>query len=112
MVPANLSFVESWKEFFLTNQSIVHLDISNNGFASPEIEVMGNYFMLIFIFQIAEGLKENHSIMGLHVVGNEAVVDAMGFMAPDRSNGKLKDAKAHVFSRIERNHLPLIHHIL
>lgn len=73
----------------MQNQTLIHLDFSNNDFAAPEVEI------------IAEGLKENHSIMGIHMIGNEAVTDAMGFIVPCRSGSKLEDAKAHVFSRIK-----------
>ena len=31
---------------------------------------------------IAEGLKENHSILGLHFVGNDGEVDVKGFVTP------------------------------
>jgi len=37
----------------------------------------------------AEGLKENHTLLGIHMVGNEATTDAMGFIIPSRSEGKL-----------------------
>lgn len=90
-IPINPLFAECWKEFFLQNSSIVHLDFSNNDFSAPEIEIM------------AEGLKENHSIMGLHMIGNEATVDGMGFIQANRSNAKLDNSKAHVFSRIRPN---------
>jgi len=49
----------------------------------------------------AEGLKENHTLLGIHMVGNEATTDALGFIVPSRSEGKLQDAKAHVFTRIK-----------
>jgi len=67
---------------------LIHVDFSNNDFAAPEIEI------------IAEGLKENHTILGIHMIGNEATTDALGFVAPSRAEGKLQDGKAHVFSRI------------
>jgi hypothetical protein len=38
--------------------------------------------------------------MGIHMIGNEAMTDGMGFITPNRSNYKLEDAKAHVFTRI------------
>ena len=31
---------------------------------------------------IAEGLKDNHTILGLHFVGNDGDVDAKGFVNP------------------------------
>jgi len=35
------------------------------------------------------------------MLGNEATTDAMGFVAPNRSPGILKDGKISVFTRIE-----------
>jgi hypothetical protein len=48
----------------------LHVDFSNNDFSAAEVEV------------IAEGLKENHSILGIHMMGNEATTDAFGFVTP------------------------------
>jgi|LauGreDrversion4_2_1035121.scaffolds.fasta_scaffold32100_4 hypothetical protein len=45
-LPANLACAEAWKEFFIQNKTIVHLDFSNNDFAAPEIEVMGKIFFI------------------------------------------------------------------
>lgn len=48
---------------------------------------------------INEGLKRNHSIMGLHFNGNEATVDELGFVKP----GKVWNAgEAACFNRIPR----------
>jgi hypothetical protein len=47
------------------------------------------------------GLKENHTILGIHMLGNEANIDALGFAAPSRCSGILKDGKAAIFTRIE-----------
>jgi hypothetical protein len=53
---------------------------------------------------IAEGLKQNHTILGIHLKGNEAEVDPNGFLRCDETSPKelnsdilLKDS---VFSRI------------
>ena len=35
------------------------------------------------------------------MIGNEAATDAMGFVAPNRSPGILKDGMMSVFTRIE-----------
>lgn len=89
MLPQRVEYAQGWKECFQSNTSIVHIDFSNNSFSAHEVEV------------IAEGLKENHTILGIHMIGNEASVDALGFVAPERSKGKiLQDGKALVFSRI------------
>ena len=31
---------------------------------------------------IGEGLKDNHTILGLHMQGNDARVDSLGFVTP------------------------------
>jgi hypothetical protein len=54
-----------------TNISLLHLDLSQNNFTVMQLEV------------IAEGLKENHTIMGLHMEGNNCEVDSKGFVRPN-----------------------------
>lgn len=49
---------ESIKKMFQKNKSLIHVDLSHNGLTDMDID------------QIAEGLKENHSILGLHMLGN------------------------------------------
>jgi hypothetical protein len=46
---------------------------------------------------IAEGLKNNHTILGLHLLGNEAETDPSGFVKARRA---AKESKSHVYSRI------------
>jgi hypothetical protein len=50
------------------NETLLHLDLSQNNFTTCQLEV------------IAEGLKENHSILGLHMEGNNCSVDPRGFV--------------------------------
>jgi len=52
------------------NKSLIHVDISNNGIDWTEMEIIG------------EGLKNNHTILGIHVNGNKAQVDSKGFIIP------------------------------
>lgn len=33
-----------------------------------------------------EGLKENHSILGLHLIGNELGIDSLGFISDKNGN--------------------------
>jgi len=42
-LPVNPASAEAWKECFQQNQTLLHLDFSNNDFAAPEVEVMGKY---------------------------------------------------------------------
>ena len=64
------------------------MDLSFNNFKMPDIQ------------QIGEGLKRNHNILGAHFMGNEAKVDELGFVTPEKVwNG----AAYHVFTRIPCN---------
>lgn len=74
---------------FILNKSIVHLDLSFNGFRKLELLVMN------------EGLKENHSIMGLHLLGNEVLPDSLGFVSASEEGSSVNDvSSAHVMTRI------------
>lgn len=56
---------------------------------------------------IGDALKKNHTILGIHLMGNEAKVDEMGFVIPEKDQDH---ASHHVFTRIpckyqsSRNH--------
>jgi len=53
---------------------LFHLDISYNGFDVEACAIL------------AQGLKLNHTLFGIHLIGNEAAVDDLGFVIPiDRS---------------------------
>lgn len=58
----------SMKNMFFENKGVMHMDISYCGLTAEEIEI------------INEGLNQNHTIYGLHSVGNEAKVDQLGFL--------------------------------
>ena len=47
---------------------LLHLDISNNNFKAKECNIL------------AELLKGNHKLLGLHMLGNECKLDQLGFM--------------------------------
>jgi len=47
------------------------LDISCCGFGSKDIQTMN------------VGLRFNHKIMGIHVLGNKAKVDGLGYLEPE-----------------------------
>lgn len=57
-------------EFVANHKKLVHLDISNNCLEKDECQV------------IAEGLCKNHTILGVHIAGNKAEVDSLGFIQP------------------------------
>lgn len=74
-----------WSRTFSTNKTLVHLDLSFNNLKSPDVQIMG------------EGLKANHTILGIHFMGNEAKVDELGFVTPEKV---VDNAKQQVFTRI------------
>jgi len=71
---------------FLENKTIIHLDLSHNGFKKAEIDIMG------------VGLKENHTILGLHMLGNEITTNSLGFVTV---SGEENPAASHIISRIQ-----------
>jgi hypothetical protein len=50
-----LDFASMFKE----NKTLVHVDLSHNNFKKLDCEI------------IDEGLKENHTIYGIHMMGND-----------------------------------------
>ena len=69
---------------FKTNKSLVHVDLSHNGFSREACEIM------------TEGLEHNHSILGLHMLGNACNTDALGFIKADNSH----PGASHIITRI------------
>ena len=74
-----------WAKALITNKTLVHLDLSFNNLKTPDIKVIG------------EGLKLNHTLLGIHLMGNEAKIDELGFVTPEKT---LDSASFHVFTRI------------
>lgn len=56
-------FAEVWAECFKKNESLIHVDLSNNNVEGTDVEI------------IAEGLKSNHTILGMHFNGNAGYID-------------------------------------
>ena len=52
------------------NRELLHVDISFNGFTAEDMTAIGN------------GLRENNSLLGFHIEGNDAKMDALGFIFP------------------------------
>ena len=46
---------------------------------------------------MGEGLKSNHTILGIHILGNEGDTDTRGFIKPIKNNNV---SGAHVHTRI------------
>jgi len=66
----------------------VHLDLSFNAFKKGHIDTVG------------EGLKRNHSILGVHLRGNEGSVDELGFAVGEEEKSSGNAALDHIFTRI------------
>jgi hypothetical protein len=67
----DVSACESFKEMFKMNKTLIHCDFSYWDFSFYECKVMN------------EGLEENHTILGLHMLGNKMNVDSLGFLKYD-----------------------------
>lgn len=63
-------YAEFWRDAFRENKSLVHVDLSHNNILQQDVEVM------------ADGLRQNHSIYGLHFSGNQGFIDNQGFLKP------------------------------
>lgn len=58
---------------FRENRSLIHLDLSHNNLKSEDCELM------------EEGLKDNHTILGLHMVGNDFNTNSLGYFNKKKS---------------------------
>ena len=72
---------------FKLNSTLQHLDLSYNFFTLAECEVL------------AERIKDNHNIIGLHMTGNEGYVDPQGFIVPYSASFS-NSQEGHFFNRI------------
>lgn len=58
-------------ECFIKNNTLRHIDLSNNRFSTEESEIL------------SRGIMQNHTVCGIHVEGNNCKVDAMGYLISD-----------------------------
>jgi len=65
---------KSFEKMFKLNKGLVHVDISCCWFGMKDIE------------KINEGLKCNHWILGIHILGNKAKCDGLGFLEPENEH--------------------------
>ena len=72
-----------------------HLDLSSNYLGSNSCEIL------------AKGLEDNHSILGIHMLGNDCRVDARGFLHPDNYVSKVEQGhiKNRIFAEKKSKHL-------
>jgi hypothetical protein len=71
------------------NKTLIHVDFSHCGFSKDECEVMN------------EGLKQNHTILGLHMIGNEMNTDPLGFLKEEDDN----PAVSHILEKVSNVNL-------
>jgi len=57
---------------FREGQSLLHLDLSYNNINAEDCMIL------------AQALRDNHTLFGIHLIGNEAAVDDLGFVVPLR----------------------------
>ena len=89
----NMEVIKALEKVFGENTSLLHLDLSNN------------YFTLEECTLLADSLNCNHTILGLHMDGNDCSVDSKGFLIPVKD--KRKDIDGHLSHRLfgkRRNH--------
>jgi len=75
----------------MENINLLHLDLSYNHFGQNDIKAIG------------DGLKENHTLLGIHMQGNRANVDLLGFVEPSQKTANQDTGQMltmHTFSRI------------
>ena len=70
---------------FRENKALIHLDLSHNCLKREDCDLM------------AEGLKDNHTLLGFHIIGNDVDVNSLGYFT-----GKCSDpSSAHIVTRIK-----------
>ena len=65
-----LNSIKTISEALGSNEVLQHLDLSNNTFSLQDCKI------------IADQIKSNHTIKGLHFEGNHGKVDSLGFIQP------------------------------
>ena len=80
--------------FHNKNTELIHLDISYNNINAIDANA------------ISENIKDNHTILGIHVDGNDMWVDELGFVFPiEKSKYKQNHfANSQIFYRIANDH--------
>jgi hypothetical protein len=79
--------IKSLGKCLKTNTTLRHLDISYNNLTFSDCEVLSSL------------LKDNHELIGLHMLGNECFVDSQGFIIPTHQNQSSLQ-QGHFFNRI------------
>ena len=89
----DMTLAQEWNKTFTVNQALIHLDLSHNNIDCRELTEM------------KKGLDQNHSLLGLHLAGNEGTVDALGFINPFDADGtQVENVGVHsIMTRIQPN---------
>ena len=66
------AFSQKLAEVLSTQENLIHLDLSHNQIKKEDCSI------------IAQGLAPNHTLWGLHMIGNEANMDTKGFLISER----------------------------
>lgn len=69
----SLKTATSLRDMFATNKALLHIDLSYCDLGKDEC------------FKMNEGLLLNHTILGLHMSGNQLDTDPNGFITEDKS---------------------------
>jgi hypothetical protein len=70
---------------FKENKTLIHLDLSHNNLKRIDCQI------------IDEGLKQNHTLLGIHMIGNEVNTDSLGFFKDSEHDPSI----SHIISRIK-----------
>lgn len=62
--------IPDFAEAFKNNTHLMHVDLSYVGLIKKDLE------------DLNVGLKHNHTLLGIHIIGNEGGVDSIGFLSP------------------------------
>jgi hypothetical protein len=70
------------------NSTLIHIDLSQNQLSAADCGI------------ISEGLKNNHTLLGLHMTGNQGSVDCYGNLVPDVELWPAEASHQQVMTRI------------
>ena len=75
----------------MKNKPLVHLDISNNNLSYEDCNLL------------SKELKLNHSLLGIHIEGNDMIIDSLGFITPIKTEKKDTQffTKSHLFNTLD-----------
>ena len=94
----NKAFSHKLAETFTTQENLVHLDLSHNQLKKEDCSI------------IAQGLAQNHSLWGFHILGNEGRIDAKGFLTAEKERAPgLSLAAEHLTHRINGRRMVTLH---